>query len=103
MEIKELTNEMNKFVKNKGWYDLDSKRPQTLKNLSISLCLEVSEVLEYFQWGNEVIDKDEFASELADVGLYLLQIASVAGIDIEDAIMNKLADNYKRKWDNSKK
>ena len=39
------------------------------------------------------------AEELADVALYLMQIASLAEIDLEQAILNKLEQNYQRKWD----
>ena len=38
------------------------------------------------------------ASELADVALYLLQLASVTGIDLEQAILDKLAVNHTREW-----
>ncbi len=31
--------------------------------------------------------------------LYLLQIASLAQIDLEKAILDKLQQNYQRKWD----
>jgi NTP pyrophosphatase (non-canonical NTP hydrolase) len=36
---------------------------------------------------------------LADVGLYLLQLASVSGIDLEQAILKKLETNASRTWD----
>jgi len=99
MDIKELTQKMNAFVESKGWYAADSKRPQTPKNLSISLALETAEILEHFQWREEVTDKDELASELADVTLYLLQLASVTGIDLEQAVLKKLEVNQSREWD----
>ena len=98
MEIKELEQRMHDFVQGKGWYDEDSKKPQSPKNLAISLVLEAGEVLEHFQWVDEVRDKEELAGELADVGLYLLQIASITGIDLEQAILNKLAINHDREW-----
>ncbi len=98
MEIQELTAHMHNFVRAKGWYDVESQRPQTLRNLAISLNLEASEVLEYFQWNGELEDLDGLASELADVTLYLLQIAGIAGIDLEAAVMAKLQQNYKRDW-----
>ena len=99
MDIKELTDEMNRFVRSKGWYGETSKRPQTPRNLSISLALEAAEILEHFQWREEVKDKEELASELADVALYLLELASVAGIDLEEAILKKLEINRTREWD----
>lgn len=99
MDIKELTSEMHTFVRRQGWYKSNSPRPQTLRNLAISLNLEASEVLEHFQWDDHLDDLPGLTDELADVALYLLQIASIAGIDLEKAILNKLEQNYNRNWD----
>ena len=90
MDIRQLTQEMHKFVRSMGWYEQDSKRPQTLRNLAISLNLEASEVLEHFQWNDKLLDQNELADELADVTLYLLQLASLSGIDLEQAVLQKL-------------
>jgi NTP pyrophosphatase (non-canonical NTP hydrolase) len=99
MDIKELTERMHVFVRSKGWYEPESSRPQTPRNLAISLSLEANEVLEHFQWQADLTERDEFASELADGALYLLQLASVSGIDLEQAILKKLAINASRSWD----
>ena len=98
MDIKQLTDEMHRFVRSKGWYADDSKRPQTPRNLAISLTLEASEILEHFQWSDEIRDKEELESELADVALYLLQLASISEIDLEKAILAKLEINRTREW-----
>jgi NTP pyrophosphatase (non-canonical NTP hydrolase) len=99
LTIPQLTEKMHTFVRSKGWYETGSKRPQTPRNLAISLSLEAAEILEHFQWRDEVRDKDELASELADVTLYLLQLASVTGIDLEEAVLKKLEVNQTREWD----
>ena len=99
MDIKQLTEEMHRFVRSKGWYAEDSQRPQTPRNLSISLALEAAEILEHFQWRETAKDKGELASELADVALYLLQLASVSEINLEQAILEKLEINKTREWD----
>jgi 8-oxo-dGTP diphosphatase len=96
--LRELTAAMHAFVSSKGWYDADTPRPQTLKNLAISLVLEASEVLEHFQWGEEA-EQEALAAELADVMLYLLQIASISGVDLGAAVEAKLAQNQRRRWD----
>ncbi len=90
---------MHQFVGDMGWYAPDSKRPQTLRNLAISLNLEASEVLEHFQWQDSATDPQALADELADVALYLLQLASLAGINLEQAILHKLEHNYRRTWE----
>jgi NTP pyrophosphatase (non-canonical NTP hydrolase) len=99
MDLTELTKAMNDFVRTMGWYEMDSPRPQTLRNLAVSLNLEASEVLEHFQWDENLKDSQSFSDELADVMLYLLQLASLSGIDLEKAILTKLEKNYHRKWD----
>ena len=98
MDVEDLTEAMHRFVSSQGWYEADSPKPQTLRNLAISLNLEAAEVLEHFQWNESLKDPQGLAEELADVGLYLLQIASLAGIDLEQAILNKLDRNYQRDW-----
>jgi NTP pyrophosphatase (non-canonical NTP hydrolase) len=99
MDIKQLTEEMNNLVRSKGWYEADSKRPQTPRNLAISLAVEAAEILEHFQFQENAKDKAELAGELADVTLYLLQLASVTGIDLEKAVLDKIEVNKTRNWD----
>ena len=98
MDIRQLTEEMNRFVSSRGWYAGESPRPQTPRNLAISLSLEAAEVLEHFQW-RETASSEPLQDELADVALYLLQLASVTGIDLEKAVLAKLEKNYQRHWD----
>jgi len=101
MDIKQLTEEMHALVRSKGWYEADSKRPQTPRNLAVSLAIEAAEILEHFQFTDEIKDRDELGSELADVTLYLLQLASVSGIDLEDAVLKKIEVNKTRTWDDN--
>jgi NTP pyrophosphatase (non-canonical NTP hydrolase) len=98
MELKELEARMHAFVASKGWYAADSPKQQSPRNLAASLAIEAAEVLEHFQWQTAVVDRDELAGELADVALYLLQLASITGIDLEQAILDKLALNQTREW-----
>ena len=98
MTLEELTQAMHDFVGGKGWYEPDSPKPQTPKNIACSLTIEAAEVLEHFQWSEDPRDHDALAGELADVALYLLQLASVTGIDLEQAILDKLALNASRNW-----
>jgi len=99
MDLKTLETAMHAFVASKGWYEPESKRPQTPRNLAISLVLEAGEVLELYQWREEGVDQGELAGELADVALYLIQLASITGIDLGEAVMRKLDVNYGRTWD----
>lgn len=98
MHLHELEDRMHAFVRSKGWYEYDSPKPQLPRNLAASLVIEAAEVLEHFQWRAETADKDALAGELADVALYLLQLASISGIDLEQAILDKLEENQSREW-----
>jgi NTP pyrophosphatase (non-canonical NTP hydrolase) len=98
MQLKELEERMHTFVGSKGWYDIDSPKPQTPRNLAVSLIIEAAEVLEHFQWRETERDQTALAEELADVALYLLQLASITGIDLEQAILDKLEQNKSRDW-----
>jgi NTP pyrophosphatase (non-canonical NTP hydrolase) len=99
MTLPSLTAAMHDFVRAKGWYDPASPRPQTPRNLAISLALEAAEILEHYQWDSQPKDPAALPGELADVALYLLQLASLSGIDLEKAILDKLQHNYTRQWD----
>jgi NTP pyrophosphatase (non-canonical NTP hydrolase) len=103
MELKELTQRMHQFVDSKGWYAPDSPKPQIPRALAISLAVEAAEVLEHFQWRDQPRDKTALADELADVTLYLLQLAYITEIDLEKAILDKLAQNMRRTWETEEK
>jgi len=98
-DIKELSQAMDDFVRAKGWYQPGSPRQQTARNIAISLSLEAAEILEHFQWSDSAKDSQELGAEMADVTLYLLQLANITGIDLEKAVLEKLNKNYTRTWD----
>ena len=99
VDIKQLSDEMMRFVASKGWFEPDSPRPQTPRNIAASLAIEAAEVLEHFQWGAADLAQAELSGELADVLLYLLELASLTGIDLEQAALDKLKVNYGRTWE----
>lgn len=99
MTIQELTDKMNALVRHHGWYEPDSPKKQLPRNLAISLSLEAAEVLEHYQWKEHCDDKEALAGELGDVALYLLQLASVEGIDLDQAIRDTIARNWDRTWE----
>jgi NTP pyrophosphatase (non-canonical NTP hydrolase) len=97
-DLRALEDAMHRFVEGKGWYRPDSPHPQTAKNLALSLVIEAAEVAELYQW-SEHADEKALASELADVLLYLLQLASLNQIDLGQAVLDKLQVNQGRSWD----
>ena len=93
--IQDLTAAMHRMVTALGRYDKSTSQPQTPRNIAVSLALEAAEVLEHYQWCEEA-DPAALAEELADVALYLLQLAQLNGIDLEQAILEKIRYNYTR-------
>ncbi len=67
------------------------------KDLAISLSLEAAEVLENFQWkdNDEAIHEksEELQDEIADVLTYVILLSHALDIDLEEAVLNKLAKN----------
>lgn len=72
----------------------------TPKNLAMALSVEVAELVEHFQWLPTGVDAelDDAARagirhELADVLLYLVQLADKTGVDLHAAAVEKIALN----------
>jgi len=74
----------------------------TPKNLATSISVEVTELLELFQWSrgqkswDEVMDpsiRTWIEDELADILLYIIRFADKAGIDLEPIGERKIAAN----------
>ena len=95
-DIKHLTRKINKFVKERDW-----KQFHNHKDMALSLVLEATEVLEHFQWIASIKDinkhvkhkKADIADELADVAIYLFELADNLEIDIAKAVEAKLNKN----------
>lgn len=80
----------------------DWNKFHTPKNVAISISLEANELLEFFQWDdNEVVigklkdEKyaEEMKDEIGDIGNYLMVMCDQLGIDLLDAINDKLDKN----------
>ncbi|MDD3170945.1 MAG: nucleotide pyrophosphohydrolase [Bacilli bacterium] len=94
---------INSFVKERNW-----EKFHTGSNLAKSLVLEASELLELYQWSDDVESVERLAEELADVFIYGIQIAEKYNLNIEEIITTKMAKNATKypillAKDNSKK
>lgn len=94
-DIKALTDKIIKFRDERDW-----KQFHNHKDMALSLVLEATELLEHFQWKNsEEVDavgrasKGELADELADVAMYLFELADNLNIDLAAAIESKIQKN----------
>lgn len=90
-----LIKEINKFRDERNW-----RQFHNAKDLSLSLSLEASELLENFQWisAEEGLEKNRqnIKEELADVFIYGLMMADDMNIDMEEAILDKLEKNREK-------
>lgn len=86
------------FAEERDWNQFHS-----IKNLSMALNVEASELLEIFQWMTEdesnSLGKDKLLKveeELADIFVYLLRIADKLNIDLEKVSLDKIEANSKK-------
>jgi NTP pyrophosphatase (non-canonical NTP hydrolase) len=100
IDLMALNEELEQFVKDRDWDQFHS-----VKNLSMALSVECSELLEIFQWlteaqSNEIKTNPErlpkVEDELADIFLYLMRILSKTNIDLEAAVRNKMRKNAEK-------
>ena len=67
------------------------------KDLALSISLEANELLENFQWkDSEAAVNDSIENikeEMADVFIYLLQLADKLNVDLEEEALKKLKKN----------
>lgn len=99
MNIQEWQASLHKFSEERGWVPL-----HTPKNLAMALSVEASELLEIFQWltpdqSAAVLGSDrgdDVRDEMADVMIYLLRLADVLNLDLEEAVSLKIERNVKR-------
>jgi NTP pyrophosphatase (non-canonical NTP hydrolase) len=80
------------FRDERGW-----KKYHSEKDLAISVSLEASELLENFQWrtSDEAVAKtiQNIKEEMADILIYLVQLADKMEIDLEEEVLRKLEKN----------
>ena len=97
MDYKALQVRLRSFAAARDW-----QSRHTPKNLAMALMVEAAELAEIFQWmtpeqslavREDPALKEPIADEVADVLLYLLQLADHAGVDLAEAVEHKLRKN----------
>lgn len=93
-----ILDKIKKFRDDREWMQFHDP-----KNMAISIILEASELLEHFQWK----EKDEIKKyvqdhhekvedEIADIAIYLFEMADNLDIDLLSAMDRKLDKNKKK-------
>lgn len=97
VDVNGLAEPLHEFAEDRDWGQFHSP-----KNLVMALNGEVGELNEIFQWLSENLSRTvmenpvtalKVQEELADVLLYLMRLASVLGVDLNEAARIKLLTN----------
>lgn len=97
VDVAPLQQAIARFAHERAWEPYHSP-----KNLAMALTGEVGELAEIFQWlteeaSHEVAREPATArpvrDELADVLIYLVRLAAVLEVDLDEAVRSKLATN----------
>lgn len=89
---KTVQQKLRAFAAERDW-----ERFHTPRNLLLALVGEVGELAELYQWDDgDGVAAQQVAEEIADVAIYLLRLADVVGVDIEQAVEQKMRSNAAR-------
>lgn len=100
MDLSALQITLRQFADQRDWSPF-----HTPKNLAMALMVEVAELAEIFQWmtpeqsrcaRDDRAVNERIGDEVADVLLYLLQLADYSGVDLKRAVGRKLVANAKK-------
>ena len=97
-DIKDIIEKIKKFRDERDWIQFHDP-----KNMAISIIIEASELLEHFQWkSKEEVEnyanehKDKIEEEIADIAIYLFELADNLRIDLSEAMERKLNKNERK-------
>jgi dCTP diphosphatase len=96
--FEEIKRRLRDFAAERDWEQFHSP-----KNLSMALIVEAGELVEHFQWLKQdeslALSPDklkEVEQEIADIQIYLVRLADKLGVDIEQAVDEKIAINEQK-------
>jgi len=96
MTLSQIIAKIKQFNRARQW-----ERYHTPKNLILAIVRELGELIECFRWKPDIPvkeqrEREEIASEIADIFIYLATLAYELEIDLEDAVLRKIDMNEKR-------
>ena len=93
-----LTAEIQAFVDAREW-----RKYHNAKDLAVAITAEAGELMQHFVWQQEeqiearvAARRDEIASEIADVGILLFELADNLGLKLGEVMAAKIANNNER-------
>lgn len=81
-------NKIRQFSEERDWDQFHSPA-----NLAKSIVIEAAELLECFQWSDEGFDIQHVKEELADVLVYSQNLLDKLGLDADEIVNMKMAQN----------
>lgn len=85
---KETIERIRKFTEDRDWDQFHSPA-----NIAKSIVIEAAELLECFQWDEEGFDMQHVKEELADVIVYCQDMLDKLGLDVDEIVNMKMAQN----------
>lgn len=82
---------IRKFTEDRDWDQFHSPA-----NLAKSISIEANELLECFQWDDNIYDIQHVKEELADVMVYCRNLLDKLNLDEDEIINAKMAQNEKK-------
>ena len=79
---------IRKFKEDRDWDQFHSPG-----NLAKSISIEANELLECFQWSDTEYDLQHVKEELADVIVYCQDMLDKLGLDVDEIVNMKMAQN----------
>jgi len=98
--IAQLQDFVAEFVAERKWEPFHDP-----KNLSMAIAIEAAELMEHFQWVRsenleDVINDEktagEIRDEIADTFCFLLSLSNCLGVDLANALEQKMVKNRKK-------
>lgn len=86
--LEELKQRIKKFNVDRDWEQFHSP-----DNLAKSISIEAGELLECFQWFSNEYNIENIKDEMADIYVYLLDLANKLGVDLIDIANMKMNKN----------
>ena len=84
----ETIDRIRKFTEDRDWDQFHSPA-----NLAKSIVIEAAELLECFQWSDTDFDLQHVKEELADVIVYSQNLLDKLGLDADEIVNMKMAQN----------
>ena len=95
-DLSAFQEKLANFAKERDWDQFHS-----IKNLSMALAVETSELMEHFQWLKDSTDFNDLSpekrqkveDEMIDIFIYWVRLTDKMGLDFEQAFERKFKEN----------